>query len=255
MGRRKGSVTTCTYCYNTGHNRRTCPEIKKIIKEEPNGWYAKRYGKGSVSKKRCSFCDEEGHTIRTCGEYKEAVTKYTDFNEVFQEKVAKSLKELGIGPGAVLTGVNTFLGEGGKDSYWVVTKINFDAINLAEWYHRGSTRKDRDERIFALQLKRMDTKNTKYAHYNTLQMSLLNEVYENAGLQKQDCSNTKKFKVLCRVPLVSTKGMNKTAGLNFLRKKEYSNGYSHAMLRNMIEKLNSGLEKGVNYQINDRIPF
>ena len=137
----------------------------------------------------------------------------------------------------------------------MVTKINFDAINLAEWYHRGSTRKDRDERIFALQLKRMDTKNTKYSHYNTLQMSLLNEVYENAGLQKQDCSNTKKFKVLCRVPLVSTKGMDKTAGLNFLRKKEYSNGYSHAMLRNMIEKLNSGLEKGVNYQINDRIPF
>ena len=254
MGRRKGSVTTCRYCYQTGHNRRTCPEIKKIIKEEPNGWYAKRYGKGSVSKKRCSFCDEQGHTIRTCGEYKEAVATYTDNNEVFQKKIAKSLKELGLGPGAVLSGITTFLGEGGKESYWVVTKINFDAISLAEWYHRGSTREDRNARnSFALQLKRMDTKNSRHAHYNTLGLSLINEVYENAGLQKQDCSNTKRFKVLCKVPSVSTKGMNKAAGLNFLRKKEYRHGYSHAMLRNMIEKLNS--DPKTDTITRDRIPF
>jgi len=31
MARTKGSITNCSYCYEAGHNRRTCPTPREIL--------------------------------------------------------------------------------------------------------------------------------------------------------------------------------------------------------------------------------
>ena len=58
----------CSYCYNTGHNRRSCPKLKKYIEENPDSWRAiqAKESKKRASNRRCSWCNETGHNARTC---------------------------------------------------------------------------------------------------------------------------------------------------------------------------------------------
>ena len=58
----------CSYCHATGHNRRTCPKLKKQIEENPDGYYARidRRKKAFATKRRCGHCGETGHNKRTC---------------------------------------------------------------------------------------------------------------------------------------------------------------------------------------------
>ena len=60
----------CGYCYQRGHNRRSCPEIKKQIAENPSGYQARmvREKKEHAARnpRRCSYCHEPGHNKKTC---------------------------------------------------------------------------------------------------------------------------------------------------------------------------------------------
>ena len=58
----------CSYCYNTGHNRSSCPKLKKFIEENPDSWRAvqARDAKARASKRKCSWCGNTGHNARTC---------------------------------------------------------------------------------------------------------------------------------------------------------------------------------------------
>jgi len=60
----------CGHCYQSGHNRRSCPEIKKMIRDNPNGYQARieREKKECASRnpRRCSYCKTTGHNKKTC---------------------------------------------------------------------------------------------------------------------------------------------------------------------------------------------
>ena len=71
----------CGYCYQRGHNRRTCPDLTKRLKEradaaiargEPDHSFVREYQariapKGKKkSQQTCGYCGEVGHTRRTC---------------------------------------------------------------------------------------------------------------------------------------------------------------------------------------------
>ena len=74
----------CSYCYKRGHNKRTCPDLTKRMKErhddaiargETDSYYIREYQariapkgkKGKkVSSQQCGYCGEYGHTRRTC---------------------------------------------------------------------------------------------------------------------------------------------------------------------------------------------
>ncbi len=71
----------CRYCYKRGHNRRTCPDLTKRMKEraddaiargETDSYYIRQYQeriapKGKkVSSQQCGYCGEYGHTRRKC---------------------------------------------------------------------------------------------------------------------------------------------------------------------------------------------
>ena len=54
MARTKGSITRCGYCGGRGHNKRTCPELQKVIDRNPDGYYANERKLSNTTKRRCS---------------------------------------------------------------------------------------------------------------------------------------------------------------------------------------------------------
>lgn len=63
----------CGYCYAKGHNRTTCPDLKKRAEEEPNSYYGRQWARMQAAKKersgtkrKCSWCSETGHNRKTC---------------------------------------------------------------------------------------------------------------------------------------------------------------------------------------------
>ena len=71
-------MAQCRYCYETGHNQRTCPKKTQRMKEphdywieqgHPDAWAVKQYKERIAPKKRnqtCGYCEERGHTRRKC---------------------------------------------------------------------------------------------------------------------------------------------------------------------------------------------
>lgn len=115
----------CSYCYNKGHNRRSCPELKKFIEENPDSWRAvqARESKKRASKRKCSWCDNTGHNLRTCPWRKDIQENgpalIQKVNKLHQHIVAKR----GSARGALLRWGNNTVGSR------VVTKVVLDRKN------------------------------------------------------------------------------------------------------------------------------
>ena len=61
------SSPRCGYCYQTGHAKNHCPEIKK--RAEQGSDYHKRIlqaQKDAVKNRKCSYCSQTGHNRRAC---------------------------------------------------------------------------------------------------------------------------------------------------------------------------------------------
>ena len=73
-------MSRCRYCYQTGHNQRTCPKKTAALKkrhdfsieagETDSYWirqYQERIAPGKkASQQTCGYCHERGHTRRKC---------------------------------------------------------------------------------------------------------------------------------------------------------------------------------------------
>ena len=96
----------CGYCYGRGHNRRNCPEIKKEIQRNPDGFYARQERQKADYRKnnprKCSYCRQPGHTKRTCKQYKSDVESMTAKIKLWREKFIQSCKEHGLGIGTLV---------------------------------------------------------------------------------------------------------------------------------------------------------
>lgn len=99
----------CSYCYGRGHTRPTCPELKKHIEENPDGYYARverRKAERKAARGRtirvCSYCKEPGHNKATCVELKDDRAKQIAMNKVFNKDFVKKCVEFGFGPGALV---------------------------------------------------------------------------------------------------------------------------------------------------------
>ena len=99
----------CSYCYGRGHTRPTCPEIKKQIESDPNGYYARvekakeehRANRPKVAR-RCSYCKETGHNKKTCNTLKIDRIEYRVKNKKFAKAFIAGCKDFGLYPGALL---------------------------------------------------------------------------------------------------------------------------------------------------------
>jgi hypothetical protein len=127
MGNYNGRIR-CGYCYEYGHNSRTCPEKKKRLEEQlevskANGsdshadYYANRIAKmtgvnpetGEKRSRRneswgrkCSYCDERGHNRRTCETLKKDLARYAMMTREARQEVRAWALQDGIGIGAMV---------------------------------------------------------------------------------------------------------------------------------------------------------
>jgi len=135
----------CSYCYQKGHNRRTCPELKKFIEENPDSWRAvqARDAKARASKRKCSWCNQSGHNARTCPVKAEMTRVVKQNNDVTSEIAQKILTRFGIGRGAVVR-FDEYGGERGN----VGIVLGFVPDNCASVYSHGSSGTFREPKLW-----------------------------------------------------------------------------------------------------------
>ena len=94
----------CSFCHGTGHNRRSCPELKKYCEENPDSDWAKfeTHRKARKNKKRCGFCGETGHNKRACPQLAELKQLWKQYVPLAQELSNEIAARLGYGFGHVI---------------------------------------------------------------------------------------------------------------------------------------------------------
>ena len=117
------SAPHCSYCGRTGHNRATCPDLKKRVERlrvtHPSSLTVLQYDaaqrrRSSSAKRRaayrskpegprlCSFCGESGHNRRTCTKLKAAKTVFQARQAEYRSVVLNLMRASGLGPGAMI---------------------------------------------------------------------------------------------------------------------------------------------------------
>ncbi len=151
------NTVRCGHCYETGHNKRTCPKYTERIAdrakaelssgEGKDGYFGKQYAKrtgtwidGSCAKelqknapgrkRRCKYCNKTGHNTRTCQELKTAKATTLADTKVVRAKVAKALASAGLGIGALVVREDRY---GSKTGYMVtgfnMTDLTNESVN------------------------------------------------------------------------------------------------------------------------------
>ena len=121
----------CGHCYETGHNKRSCPAYTEQLKvraqsevdrgEGQEGYWHRAYAKrtglwvdGTSAKelkktrrdagrqRRCKYCGKTGHNTRTCPELKEAKATYITEARNYRTAALAALQQRGLGVGALV---------------------------------------------------------------------------------------------------------------------------------------------------------
>ena len=128
-------MSTCSYCWGHGHNKRGCAKMKKDAADDVaagRSSYRTRYvdGQAHASKnRRCSYCREVGHTRRTCGSLQEQMVHFIGQTKRLHRAYAAALRRHGIGPGTLI--------HSGRDVYDYSLEETFDKplamVKLIDW--------------------------------------------------------------------------------------------------------------------------
>lgn len=139
----------CSYCFQKGHNKQTCPVLKSDIEN-----LRKNFGdhhpevveydsnRKSVSAsasrrakmtRRCTYCGAEGHNTRTCSILKEHIKDATLINKDYCSAVYKRMKGCGIGVGAIIKMIRYHSGyRKSTDDLYMIVDIKWENINFLE---------------------------------------------------------------------------------------------------------------------------
>ena len=156
----------CRWCYEKGHNRRTCPEYTQRIKERAESEVKnnKKLEEGSGSTylqeeyadrtkadqlldgtpynrekqgrsetvRRCSYCAKSDHNRRTCQEFKDCKVKFVERTKLYRELMAETLIKKGIGIGTLMANPSVFKNEHNSDAVniYMVDRIEWDSISI-----------------------------------------------------------------------------------------------------------------------------
>jgi len=125
MGNYNGTIR-CGYCYNEGHNSRTCPTKleraeKRLESAKASGEHVEYYARvlskmtgvnpetGEKQKRRyegrgrdCSYCKESGHNRRTCQTLLQDHARYDCLTRDARLNVRQWAQEEGVGIGAIV---------------------------------------------------------------------------------------------------------------------------------------------------------
>ena len=123
----------CRHCWQQGHTRNHCPEIKEAAAKGDT--WAKNIveqQKASVKNRECSYCREKGHNKRGCKSRKADRIIFDKICSRFQADRVKQLKEKGVTVGSLVSYKSSY-GER-KPTIAVITKITTEnRVALWSW--------------------------------------------------------------------------------------------------------------------------
>ncbi len=153
----------CGHCYEKGHNKSSCPELRKRLRDsiasakakleegvfgydwektqterrlrEATSQLYKLESKGKSRK--CGFCQDEGHTRRTCQARKDEVIHHTERTLKFRRELCDRFIANGLGPGALVAVDNrewANQAEGDENALAIVTSIDFSELRESHKY-------------------------------------------------------------------------------------------------------------------------
>ena len=145
----------CSYCYQTGHNSRTCPTKNDHLKQHYEKAiqqgdyradtfrqeYEARTGRNIITgeelpkKKRatkvhCGYCGRQGHTRRTCSFLKSDKKVFAEISKFTRKEVWEQLVNNGVGVGSIVP-VRSFQYLNEEDGYGYKPTLRY--ITGFEW--------------------------------------------------------------------------------------------------------------------------
>ena len=164
MGNYNGQVR-CSYCYEYGHNKRTCPErlarLQKNLENEKSdssqGRYTEYYA-NQIAKmtgvnpetgekrgrrneswgRKCSYCGERGHNRRTCETLKSDLARYAVMTRETRQEVRDWALTDGIGIGAMVK--YKAYGYSTETTLMMVEAISLQCTHARQAYYQATLR-------------------------------------------------------------------------------------------------------------------
>ena len=90
----------CSYCWKTGHNKRTCPDRDQEQKDVDKNWMNKP-GPRKGTPSQCSYCGLYGHNRRTCPHLAYVRDNALLSAEECVREALSAFNDFGIGPGTM----------------------------------------------------------------------------------------------------------------------------------------------------------
>jgi hypothetical protein len=147
MGNYNGTIR-CGYCYESGHNSRTCPtkleraqrrydnakesgdhvdyyasQVARMTGENPETG-AKRSRRNESWGRKCSYCKESGHNRRKCEQLSTDITRYAALTSTVRAEQRALMIEQGIGIGAMVQ-TNSY----GESQMYLVENIKVGKVH------------------------------------------------------------------------------------------------------------------------------
>jgi hypothetical protein len=174
----------CTYCYNVGHTRRSCPSVKQqAIAGAAKPASERSYGESraieavkhySTIERACSYCTLSGHNVKGCNIRKSDIRNAAQTLVEWRKSLLVAIASTGCGIGAVIRHKDWISGIGypspnGSFHYEIITSIKPE--HAVYWYM------DMDGRIPSLfatrQINRFDGAESSVATPTVLRTKLL----------------------------------------------------------------------------------
>ncbi len=95
----------CSNCYESGHNKTSCPELKKAWEKDPNSWQGREWARMQARKEKpkiCGYCHESGHTRAGCDTMKAHKSLFHDDLVLWRSALVKWMEDVGVGVGALV---------------------------------------------------------------------------------------------------------------------------------------------------------
>ena len=95
----------CGNCYESGHNKTSCPDLRKAWEKDPNSWKGRQWAEIKARKERpkiCGYCNASGHTRAGCDTMKAHKSKFADDLVLWRTALVKWMEDVGLGVGALV---------------------------------------------------------------------------------------------------------------------------------------------------------
>ena len=95
----------CSVCYEKGHNKTSCPTLRKAWEEDPTSYQGRQWQRildRKAKPKVCSYCGTTGHTRAGCDIAKKHKAQFQMDLNLWRKALVKWMSDTGLGIGALV---------------------------------------------------------------------------------------------------------------------------------------------------------